>query len=49
MTDTLVQALKSVKDLTTELEAIRKENSDLWSTMHHVANLIRVPEDAGKS
>jgi hypothetical protein len=36
----LVQALKSIKDLTTELEATQKENSDLWSTMHHVANLI---------
>jgi iron-sulfur cluster repair protein YtfE (RIC family) len=45
----LVQALKSIKDLTTELEATQKENSDLWSTMHHVANLIRVPKDAGKS
>jgi hypothetical protein len=45
----LVRALKSVKDLTIELEATRKENNDLWSAMHHVANLIRVPEDVGKS
>jgi hypothetical protein len=44
-----VQALKSVKDLTTELEATQKENSDLWSVMQHVANFIRVPEDTGKS
>jgi hypothetical protein len=35
--------------LTIELEATQKENSDLWSTMKHVANLIQVPEDTGKS
>jgi hypothetical protein len=45
----LVQALKSVKGLTTELEATRKENSDLWSAMQYVANFIRVLEDIGKS
>jgi hypothetical protein len=44
-----VQALKSEKDLTIELEATWKENSDLWSAMQHVANLIWVPEDTGKS
>jgi hypothetical protein len=36
----LVLALKSVTELTTELEAARKENSDLWSIMQHVANFI---------
>jgi hypothetical protein len=36
----LVQALKSVKDLTTELGATLKENSDMWNAVHHVANLI---------
>jgi hypothetical protein len=45
----LVQALKSVKDLNTELGATRKENNDLWNAMHHVANFIRVREDVGKS
>jgi hypothetical protein len=45
----LVQVLKSVKDLTTEPKATRKENSDLWSAMQHVTNLIWVLEDAGKS
>jgi hypothetical protein len=35
--------------LTAELEATRKKNSNLWSAMQHVANLIRVPEDTGKS
>jgi hypothetical protein len=45
----LMQALKSVKDLTAELGAIQKENNDLWNVVHHVANLIRVPEDARKS
>jgi hypothetical protein len=45
----LMQALKSVKDLTAELGATRKENSDLWNAVHHVANFIRVREDAGKS
>jgi hypothetical protein len=44
----LVQTLKLVKDLTTKLEATRK-NSDLWSAMQHVANLIWVPEDVEKS
>jgi hypothetical protein len=45
----LVQALKLVKDLTTELGATRKENIDLWNAMHYVANLIRVSEGTGKS
>jgi hypothetical protein len=45
----LVQALKSIKDLTAELGATRKENNDLWNTVNHVANLIRVLEDARKS
>jgi hypothetical protein len=45
----LVQALKSVKDLITELGATWKENSDLWNVVHYVVNLIRVPEDAKKS
>ena len=45
----LVQVLKSVKDLSVELEATWKENVDLWSAMQHVANLIRALEDAGKS
>jgi hypothetical protein len=43
-----VHALKSVKGLTTELEATLKENSDLWSAMQYVANFIWVPEDIGK-
>jgi hypothetical protein len=45
----LVQVLKLVKDLTTKLVDTWKENSDLWNVVHHVANLIQVPEDAGKS
>jgi hypothetical protein len=45
----LVQALKSVNDLTIELETTQKEYGDLWSTMQHVANFIRVRDDAGKS
>jgi hypothetical protein len=45
----LMQPLKSVKDLTAELGATRKENSDLWNAVHHVANFIWVREDAGKS
>jgi hypothetical protein len=44
-----MQALKSVKDLTTQLEASKKEDNDLWDAIKHIANLIWLPEDVGKT
>lgn len=45
----LMQALKSVKDLTTQLSASKKENNDLWDAIKHIVDLIWLPEDVGKT
>jgi hypothetical protein len=45
----MMQALSSVKDMTTELEAVKKDRDNIWNAMRPVAELIRTPADNGKT